>query len=223
MPFSRAVLPMACLLLLTAFGPAATAQTTANISGTVRDQSGGVMPGVTVTVTNTSTNLVRSNVSGAEGRYAIPSLPPGRYELRAELLGFKSHLQRDLALTVGESLAINITLQVGTLEEVVDIAPNTPVINTSTSELSYLVGSDAIEQLPLNGRNYTDLALLQPGVLAYPHRDGGSVVAHGARNQRQRAGPAIQRVSARRHAAERLHQRAGRQRRRHVARHRDDP
>jgi hypothetical protein len=179
MPFSRAVLPMACLLFVTALGPGASAQTTANISGTVRDPSGGVMPGVTVTVTNTSTNLVRSNVSGAEGRYAIPSLPPGRYELRAELLGFKSHMQRDLNLTVGESLALNITLQVGTLEEVVDIAPNTSVINTSTSELSYLVGSDTIEQLPLNGRNYTDLAFLQPGVLAYPHRDGGSVVAHG--------------------------------------------
>jgi hypothetical protein len=170
---------MACLLFVTALGPGASAQTTANISGTVRDPSGGVMPGVTVTVTNTSTNLVRSNVSGAEGRYAIPSLPPGRYELRAELLGFKSHMQRDLNLTVGESLALNITLQVGTLEEVVDIAPNTSVINTSTSELSYLVGSDTIEQLPLNGRNYTDLAFLQPGVLAYPHRDGGSVVAHG--------------------------------------------
>ena len=78
-------------------------------------------------------------------------------------------------------------------------------------------------QLPLNGRNYTDLALLQPGVLAYPHRDGGSVVAHGLGDERQRAGSALERLPARRHAAERLHQRSGGQRRRHRARHRDDP
>jgi hypothetical protein len=169
---------MACLLFVTALGPTASAQTTATVSGTIRDQSGGVLPGVTVTVTNTSTNLVRSNVTGVEGRYAIPSLPPGRYELRAELTGFKPHVQRDLDLTVGESLVLNLALQVGTAEEVTVVA-RTPVINTATSELSYLVGSDTIEQLPLNGRNYTDLAFLQPGVLSYPHRDGGSVVAHG--------------------------------------------
>ena len=90
----------------------------------------------------------------------------------------------------------------------------TPQVNTSTSELSYLVSGKTLEALPLNGRNYTDLALLQPGVLAYPNRDGGSVVAHGLGHERQRAGPARQRVSARRHAAQRLHQRAGRQRRR---------
>ncbi len=169
---------MACLLFVTALGPTASAQTTATVSGTIRDQSGGVLPGVTVTVTNTSTNLVRSNVTGTEGRYAIPSLPPGRYELRAELTGFKPHVQRDLDLTVGESLVLNLALQVGTAEEVTVVA-RTPVINTATSELSYLVGADTIEQLPLNGRNYTDLAFLQPGVLSYPHRDGGSVVAHG--------------------------------------------
>ena len=59
------------------------------------------------------------------------------------------------------------------------VTGRTPIVNTASSELSYLVNSQQIEQIPLNGRNYTDLALLQPGVIAYPHRDGGSVVAHG--------------------------------------------
>ena len=110
----------------------------------------------------------------------LAALPPGTYDLRAELAGFKPHVNQGLPLAVAATVNLNITLQIGGLaieDVVVGIAA--PLVNTSTSELSYLVGADAIERLPLNGRNYTDLALLQPGVNAYPHRDGGSVVAHG--------------------------------------------
>jgi hypothetical protein len=166
-------------LLVPLLATAAAAQTTATVSGTVVDASGGVLPGVTVTATNVATGLVRRDVTGSEGRYVIPALPPGRYAVRAELSGFKPHVRRDLELTVAESLALNITLTIGdiTVEEVV--VGTTPLVNTASSELSYLVGTEAMARLPLNGRNYTDLALLQPGVLAFPHRDGGSVVAHG--------------------------------------------
>jgi hypothetical protein len=166
-------------LLVPSFAPRARAQTTAAISGLVQDAGGGVLPGVTVTATNAATNLVRTGVTGAEGRYVIPALPPGEYEVRAELTGFKPHLRRGLTLTVAETLVLNVTLQVGGIEIEDVVVGATPLVNTSSSELSYLVGAAAMEQLPLNGRNYTDLALLQPGVLAYPHRDGGSVVAHG--------------------------------------------
>ena len=169
----------AAFLIVPALVPALQAQTTATISGTVADASGGVLPGVTVVVTNSATGLNRSGVTGAEGRFAIPSLPPGRYDLRAELQGFTPHRRQGLDVAVAETLALVITLQVGavTVEDVVVGA--TPLVNTSSSELSYLVGSETIQQLPLNGRNYTDLALLQPGVLAFPHRENGSVVAHG--------------------------------------------
>ena len=88
-------------------------------------------------------------------------------------------MRRELQLTIGQTLPLAIKLDVGALAEEVTVSGDASPINTSSAELSYLVGSDAIEQLPLNGRNYTDLALMQPGVLAYPHRDGGSVVAHG--------------------------------------------
>jgi hypothetical protein len=155
-----------------------TAQTAATVSGTVKDVDGGVMPGTTVSVTNLATGLSRSTVTGAEGLYAFAGLPPGGYDLRAEISGFKP-VQRRLTLAVADAIVLDLVLEVSGVQEAVTVVESTPVVNTSRSELSYLVSSGTIEALPLNGRNYTDLALLQPGVLAYPHRDGGSVVAHG--------------------------------------------
>ena len=166
-------------LFVPVFVASAAAQTTGTISGTVQDPGGGVLPGVMITVTNTGTSLVRSATTGPEGRYVLPALPPGSYDLRAELAGFKPHVRRGLGLAVAETLALNITMQLGELAIEDVVIGTTPLVNTASSELSYLVGSETIQRLPLNGRNYTDLALLQPGVLAYPHRDGGSVVAHG--------------------------------------------
>ena len=171
----RPTIVAVCLLFVSS---AVTAQTTATVNGTVKDVNGGAMPGATVSVTNASTGLTRTNVTGDEGRFVVAGLPPGDYELRAEISGFKP-LQRRLTLAVAETVALNLVLEMSGLQETVTVVEGTPVVNTSSSELSYLVGSSTIEALPLNGRNYTDLALLQPGVLAYPHRDGGSVVAHG--------------------------------------------
>jgi hypothetical protein len=174
----RLVFVAAVLLVVSCVTPA-LAQTAGTIAGTVTDASDAAVPGVTVTARNSDTGLTRTVVTGAQGRYAIPALPPGTYEIRLELTGFTPQLRRNVQLAVAETLALNVTMQVGgvALEEVVTAGAS--LVNTSTSELSYLVGSQAIEQLPLNGRNYTDLALLQPGVNSFPHRDGGSVVAHG--------------------------------------------
>ena len=174
-----AVSLLVVLLFVTAFVPPALAQTSGTISGTIVDASGAVLPGVHVTTRNAGTGLVRSAITGAQGRFAIPALPPGTYEVRAELAGFKPQVRPDVLLAVAETLALNMTLQLGDLAIEDRVVGVTPLVNTTTSELSYLVGSQAIEQLPLNGRNYTDLALLQPGVNSFPHRDGGSVVAHG--------------------------------------------
>jgi hypothetical protein len=168
------------LLFVTLFVPPAGAQTTTGtLTGTVMDANGGALPGVSVTARAAATGLVRTVTTSVEGRYVIPALPPGAYDVRAELSGFKPLLRRNVSLTVAEAIVLNFTLQVGGVTEEVTVTAELPLVNTSTSELSYLVSSQSIEQLPLNGRNYTDLALLQPGVLAYPHRDGGSVVAHG--------------------------------------------
>jgi hypothetical protein len=173
------VFVLSALVLVPAFVPASLAQTAGSISGTVSDVDGGVLPGVSVTVRNLDIELVRTAVTGVEGRYVVPALPPGSYELRAELSGFRPHVRRQIQVTVAQAVVVNVTLALGGVTEEITVSGDASLVNTTTSELSYLVGSDAIEQLPLNGRNYTDLALMQPGVLAFPHREGGSVVAHG--------------------------------------------
>ena len=175
----RPLLLVLSVLFVPPLAPRASAQTAATISGTVEDPNRSGLPGVTVTVRNTDTALTRTVATSPEGRYVIAGLPPGHYDLRAELASFKPHVRRGLQLTVGQALVVNIAMEVGGLSEEVTVTGDTPLVNTSSAELSYLVGADTIDALPLNGRNYTDLALLQPGVLAYPHRDGGSVVAHG--------------------------------------------
>ena len=158
---------------------AAAAQTTSTVAGRVVDQNGGALPGVAVTVREAGTRFMRNVTTGPQGRFTVASLPAGTYQLTAELQGFRTTVVNDVRTTVGESVDLTVVLQVGGVAEQVTVVASTSPVNTRTSELSYLVGAEAVEKLPLNGRNYTDLALLQPGVVAYPHRDGGSVVAHG--------------------------------------------
>jgi hypothetical protein len=177
MRFMRGIL----LTFLSAFWltGSAAAQTTSTIAGRVMDQNGGVLPGVVVTVRNLGTALTRTATTGGEGRFTVPSLPVGSYQLTAELQGFRTAVLSNVRTTVGGTVELTVTLSVGGVAEQVTITADSSPVNTRSSELSYLVAEEAVEQLPLNGRNYTDLALLQPGVLAFPHRDGGSAVAHG--------------------------------------------
>ena len=153
--------------------------TTGTIAGRILDADGGALPGVTVTARQTETGLQRVVTSDAQGRYTVPSLPPGGYELRAELAGFRALVRSGVTLTIAQTAVVDLTMQVGGVAEQVTVVGEAPTVNTRSGELSYLVDERSIEELPLNGRNYTDLALLQPSVVAYPHRDGGSVVAHG--------------------------------------------
>ncbi len=155
------------------------AQTTSTITGIVRDQREAVVAGAKVTVRHLETNLARTVVTDGEGRYAFPELRVGAYELRAEQSGFREYVQKSVILTIGESSVINVVLEVGAITGDDFSQTVRADINTQSQELSFLVGERAIRELPLNGRNYTDLAFLQPGVVAYPHRDGGSAVAHG--------------------------------------------
>ena len=106
-------------------------------------------------------------------------LPVGTYELRAEHDGFEPLVPQTVRLTVNETVHISLVLKIAGLTANVIVDSGESLVNTESAELSYLVSERLIRDLPLNGRNYTDLALLQPGVVAYTHRDGGSVVAHG--------------------------------------------
>src|SRR5688500_18459811 len=153
--------------------------TTSSLAGRILDTGGGVLPGVVVTARQTETGLLRSATSDSQGRYSIPALPPGTYEIRVELAGFRPLLRSGVTLTIAQNAVVDLTMTVGGVAEEVTVVGEASTVNTRTGELSYLVDERAIEELPLNGRNYTGLALLQPSVVAYPHRDGGSVVAHG--------------------------------------------
>lgn len=168
-----------CVLLLVGclFPATAAAQTTATLAGLVNDATGLPLHGAAITLTDAGTNVVRTARTDEAGRFVLASLPAGDYSLRAEFTGFAPHI-RQLRLTVAENVSVPITLSVSGAETVT-VRGGAPAVNTRTGELSYLVDQRAIDWLPVNGRNFTDLVGLQPGVSIFPHRDNGSVVAHG--------------------------------------------
>ncbi|HEX8150125.1 MAG TPA: TonB-dependent receptor, partial [Pyrinomonadaceae bacterium] len=171
---------LACLALaLLLPAAAAHAQTTSTLAGDVRDANGAAIPGASVTAKSLETGRASTAASDAEGRYTFAGLPVGPYEVRADKAGFKHNVFERVTLTVNETATLDILMQPAGVDEQVTVTDEAELVNTRTPELSFLVGERAMRELPLNGRNYTDLAFLQPGVVAYPHRDTGSVVAHG--------------------------------------------
>lgn len=137
------------------------------------------MQGANVTVTSAETGAVRKAVTDRDGAYLIASLPAGAMEVRAEASGFRPLVRKGIQLTINDSVHLDLELAVGALDQEVTVVAGAGQVNTATAELGYLVSEKSMRELPLNGRNYTDLALLHPGVVAFPNRDGGSVVAHG--------------------------------------------
>jgi len=166
-------------VLFAALLPIAFGQTAATLTGTVRDSSGGVVQGAEIQVIQVATGASRKAVSDKAGIYQIPALRAGVVEVRATAAGFRPLVRKGIELTVNESAKLDLELAVGAVDQEITVVAGASQVNTSTAELGYLVSDSTMRDLPLNGRNYTDLALLQPGVIAYPHRDGGSVVAHG--------------------------------------------
>ncbi len=135
------------------------------ILGTVHDETGAVLPGVTVTVRNESNNTLRTGISNDSGLYRIPSLVPQIYELRAELPGFKTFIDSDVSLTVGQVLRVDLKLSVGSVEEFVTVKGQASLVQVDDSQLSSLVDDRRVVDLPLNGRNVYVLATFQPGVV----------------------------------------------------------
>ncbi len=161
--FSRA-LAFALLLLVPSSAWAQARLTGADIDGVVRDESGAVMPGSTVTVTNLDTNITRSAVVNAQGRFILPALPPGRYRGSAELAGFAKSTRDELVLQLGQSVAVDFTLKLAKSEEVVTVEAETPLVDVHNASVSEVVGQQQIEGLPINGRNFISFAVITPGV-----------------------------------------------------------
>jgi outer membrane receptor protein involved in Fe transport len=138
----------------------------ASMQGTVTDSTGGVMPGVPVVVRNVGTGATHELVSDDAGRYRVPLLPPGDYEVHVSMPGFQAVAHRGIHLTVGQDAVVNVTLQPGTVATEVNVSADASSINLTSAALSGLVNDKQIRDLPLNGRSFQQLALLQPGVSA---------------------------------------------------------
>ena len=136
------------------------------LSGSVSDQSGGVVPQVAISIKNVSTGITRTSTTSAAGFYSVPNLLPGTYEITASALGFSSEVQKGITLTVGEEQVLNFTLRVGQSSQTVVVTTEAPNVELASSTISANVNSTTVRELPLNGRSWTDLATLQLGVSA---------------------------------------------------------
>ncbi|HWP99228.1 MAG TPA: TonB-dependent receptor [Vicinamibacterales bacterium] len=165
-PFAVSLAVLA--LLAAAVAPAAAQQQLAAIQGTITDQTGAVLPGVTVVVTNVATGISRTTTTNEVGVYRMPSLDPGRYEVSAELTGFKKVVRRDVVLSVGATVGLNFTLEAGAIAEELVVVGISPDIQTEKAEVSAVVERKKIVDLPLVSRNPLALAGLQPGVVGLP-------------------------------------------------------
>ena len=155
------------LALLGLAAGAARAQSQAvngTIEGTIKDASGGLLPGVTVTVHNTDTGAERVVVTDANGLYRAPLLPLGAYQVTAELSGFKKSQQTGIPITAGSSAVINISLEVGGVSEVVSVQADAAVVDLGKVDVGRNLNDREIHNLPLVSRNPYNFALLQPGV-----------------------------------------------------------
>ena len=137
---------------------------TGTFLGVVKDSSGAVVPGGTVTIQSTETNETRTAVTDSSGAYRVPALPVGHYTIKVEHDGFKTETQVGLNLEVGQEAVVDFTLQVGTSAQTVQVTGEAQQVNTTNSSLGTVVSEQTISDLPLNGRNYVDLTLLQPGI-----------------------------------------------------------
>ncbi len=132
--------------------------------GVVKDRSGAVVPGATVTLHTIETDQARKATTDSNGAYRVPALTLGHYVIRVEQGGFKTVTQKGLNLEVGQEAVVDFTLQVGTTSQTVQVTGEAQQVNTTNSTLGSVIGEQTMADLPLNGRNYTDLTLLQPGI-----------------------------------------------------------
>jgi len=142
----------------------ATGTTTGDIRGRVSDESGGALPGVTVTSTGQQTGLVRSDTSSGDGSFAIRLLPPGLYRVSAAISGFQPGALEDVRVTIGSSASVDFRLRVAGVAEAVTVRGEAGLIDPASTEVSKTIGETKIRNLPINQRNFLDFALTTPGV-----------------------------------------------------------
>ena len=155
-----ACMSLGAMILLLSTAAWAQLATTAELNGRVTDESGAVLPGVTVTVTQTATGLTRSAVTSDTGSYLLSNLPTGPYRLEIALQGFKTYVQTGIVLQVGATPTINAAMALGSLEESVTVEAAAPIVDVRSAGISSVIENERIVELPLQGRQVTDLLVL---------------------------------------------------------------
>lgn len=171
--------PLSSLLAVTlclSLADGVAAQTGGTLQGSVVDDQGLALPGATVTLTNIETGWTRTAVTDAEGWYRAAALPPGIYEIKADLSGFATAMRSRVPLTLGQELTVNMSLKVATLAETITVTGQTPLIETTSHTLGTTVSREQLDALPVPGRTFTALAQTAPGVTGV---GGGGVNAGG--------------------------------------------
>src|SRR5581483_12176576 len=156
--------PSALLLAISLCSTTLLADVTGSITGVVRDSSHAVVAGARVQVTNVQTNFTQETTSGADGSFSILALPVGTYKLTATASGFRVYSASDINLRVNDQLHFDVTLQVGSLQEHVNVEADAVQVETENTQLGDVIESKKMLSLPLNGRSYLDLLGLQAGV-----------------------------------------------------------
>ena len=169
----------AATVLLTFCAASAWAQVSASISGRVQDASGSGVGASTVTVKSVETGATRSATTDADGSYRVPALPVGPQEVRAEKTGFKTAVRLGVNLAVAQEAVVDLRLEVGELTQQITVTAEAPVVNTTTSSVSGLVGESQVKELPLNGRSFDSLITLNTGAINYSLKSPSTSTSNG--------------------------------------------
>ena len=135
----------------------------AQISGSVVDASGAAVPGAKITATQTDTRQERTTLSGSDGSYVLPNLPVGPYKLEAQATGFTTYLQTGIRLEVSNEVTVNVTLRVGEVKQQVEVSADASMVETQNTAVSQVIDQRSVVDLPLNGRQATQLIMLAGG------------------------------------------------------------
>ena len=155
------------------------AQVAATISGKVEDGSGAAVGGANVTVKSVETGASRTVSTDETGNYRVLSLPLGAHEVRAEKAGFRAAVRTGINLVVGQEAVVNLKLDVGQVTQEINVAADTPLVDTTTANVTGFVGERQIKELPLNGRSFDNLITLNPGAINYTYKSPGTVTSQG--------------------------------------------
>src|SRR6185503_18856631 len=169
----RAVAVSISALLVSLGGYALAQNATGAIKGIVKDQHDAVVAEATITATNKSTGAARKLKAGSEGNYVFENLVPGEYELKVEADGFSTQVQ-NISVAVGNTTTGNFAMTVGAVSQTVEVTGDAPVLNTTDTVVGGVINRDRVENLPLNGRSFLSIALLEPGVSVNYNANSGA-------------------------------------------------